>query len=272
MHVSSPNPTDSTKVAAFVDRWRPGGGSERSNYQLFLAELCALLGVDHPDPASPDNAENRYVFERAITRSQPDGSTSTVFADLYKKGCFILETKQGADAKVEAASPTTLSTSKGSRFPSDDKRQDAASTLKPLADQLANDTEEARTLEQQILQRLVDLNHERAAEEAEGKIRWLRPEYPDPDYQASEDRGQVSGKEPGLAGTEIQPTTDKPITEKLTWPKELRAQVALIRRLSSQTPNPTVETITPLLKGRNTAKRKEQIVAILETLESLGWG
>jgi len=60
------------------------------------------------------------------------------------------------------------------------------------------------------------------------------------------------------------------LTEQFKWPKELRTQVALIRRLSAQTA-PTVEAITPMLKGRNTAKRKEQIAAILETLESLGW-
>ena len=31
--------------------------------------------------------------------------------------------------------------------------------------------------EEELLQRLVDLNHKRAAEEAQSKIRWLRPEY-----------------------------------------------------------------------------------------------
>ena len=59
-------PTD--EVSAFVERLRPGGGSERSNYQLFLTELCDLLGVPRPDPAHPDNAGNHYVFERALTR------------------------------------------------------------------------------------------------------------------------------------------------------------------------------------------------------------
>ena len=93
-------PTDD--VSAFVERWRPGGGSERSNYQLFLTELCDLLGVPRPDPAHPDNAENHYVFERALTRRQPDGGSSTVYSDLYKQGCFLLETKQGADQKSAA--------------------------------------------------------------------------------------------------------------------------------------------------------------------------
>ncbi len=34
--------------------------------------------------------------------------------------------------------------------------------------------------DEEILQRLVDLNYERAAEEARGLIRWLRPEFQNP--------------------------------------------------------------------------------------------
>jgi len=86
---------------AFIARWRESGGHERANYQLFLAELCDLLGAPRPDPARPENAENAYVFERSVTRTRPDGATSTVFLDLYRAGCFVLETKQGA-----AADPT----------------------------------------------------------------------------------------------------------------------------------------------------------------------
>jgi len=65
---SDPESVPTDEVSAFVERWRPGGGSERSNYQLFLTELCDLLGVPRPDPAHPDNAENHYVFERALDR------------------------------------------------------------------------------------------------------------------------------------------------------------------------------------------------------------
>ena len=41
--------------------------------------------------------------------------------------------------------------------------------------------EDQQEAEEQLLQRLVDLNHQRAAEEAQGKIRWLRPEYQAPE-------------------------------------------------------------------------------------------
>ena len=34
----------------FIDRWKPSGGGEIANSQMFLAELCTLLGVPVPDP------------------------------------------------------------------------------------------------------------------------------------------------------------------------------------------------------------------------------
>ncbi len=36
--------------------------------------------------------------------------------------------------------------------------------------------------DEEILQRLVDLNHERAEEESRGIIRWLRPEFQNPQH------------------------------------------------------------------------------------------
>ncbi len=91
------------KVDAFVERWKSSGAAERANYQLFLSELCDLLGVVRPDPAGPDDAGNAYVFERSVTFHHGDGSTSGGRIDLYKRGCFVLEAKQGVDRRPEAA-------------------------------------------------------------------------------------------------------------------------------------------------------------------------
>ncbi|WP_018174293.1 DNA methyltransferase [Thioalkalivibrio sp. ALJ9] len=82
------------QVEAFLDRWRDTGGSERANYQLFLTELCALLDLPQPDPASDDTADNAYVFERRVTIRNPDGSENRGYIDLYRRGCFVLEAKQ----------------------------------------------------------------------------------------------------------------------------------------------------------------------------------
>ncbi|MCX6873156.1 MAG: class I SAM-dependent DNA methyltransferase [Verrucomicrobia bacterium] len=97
------------QITAFIDRWEHSGAAERSNYVLFLSELCALLDLPRPDPSSPDNAQNGYVFERAITRKSLDGTTTTGFIDLYRRGSFVLESKQGTNAPGEEnAFATTL--------------------------------------------------------------------------------------------------------------------------------------------------------------------
>jgi hypothetical protein len=51
-----------------------------------LAELCDVLGVPRPDPSVPDEAANRYVFDKAVTFQNPDGKISTGSIDLYRKG------------------------------------------------------------------------------------------------------------------------------------------------------------------------------------------
>lgn len=97
-------PQGSDTLTAFVARWRESGAAERANCQLFLGELCDALGVERPHPTQPDDAQNAYVFERAVTFQNPDGTTSPGRIDLYKRGCFVLEAKQGSDpARAESA-------------------------------------------------------------------------------------------------------------------------------------------------------------------------
>ena len=92
-HTDSP----SAAVENFIADWQASGGAERANYQLFLSGLCDLLGVPRPEPTKPDDRDNAYVFERTVTWQHGDGGTSANFIDLYKRGCFILEAKQGSD-------------------------------------------------------------------------------------------------------------------------------------------------------------------------------
>ncbi|MBK8456835.1 MAG: class I SAM-dependent DNA methyltransferase [Phyllobacteriaceae bacterium] len=79
----------------FIARWKDGsGGAERANYALFLAELCDLIGVGRPDPASADTEFNGYVFERGVTFREAGEKTGHGRIDLYKRGAFVLEAKQ----------------------------------------------------------------------------------------------------------------------------------------------------------------------------------
>jgi len=103
-------------VDLFLERWAASGAAERANYQLFLSELCTLLEVAPPDPTRPDDADNAYVFERNVQFQEDDGSTSIGRIDLYKRGAFVLEAKQGSDAaaadEAAALAPQTSKKSK----------------------------------------------------------------------------------------------------------------------------------------------------------------
>lgn len=93
-----PDATEPTAYAigAFIARWDGTGQAERANYISFLNELCGLLGVERPQPAQ--GGGGNYRFERHVTHHEADGTTSTRRIDLYKRGCFVLEAKQGDNA------------------------------------------------------------------------------------------------------------------------------------------------------------------------------
>jgi len=55
-----------------------------------------VLGV--PRPAGAVGGAGDYRLERAVKRHEDDGGTSSKRIDLYKRGCFVLEAKQGAVA------------------------------------------------------------------------------------------------------------------------------------------------------------------------------
>jgi len=110
----------------FITRWQSADGSERANYQIFIADLCELLDLPKPDPAQDDTRENgvsalanvsgakvkprsgglshnAYVFERRVTFRHGDGSTSNGFIDCYRRGSAIIEAKKlrlGKETKV----------------------------------------------------------------------------------------------------------------------------------------------------------------------------
>ena len=77
---------------SFIARSHASGAAERQ-LGRFLAELRRVLDVPTLDPASPVEAENAYVFEKAVPL--PGGATGRI--DLYRRGCFVLEAKQGSD-------------------------------------------------------------------------------------------------------------------------------------------------------------------------------
>ncbi len=96
MSTESKTPSN-TAVEAFIARWSAASPSERANSQPFLGELCDLLSVPRPD-AQPHGG---YFFEFPVTEHHADGTTSIGRIDLYKRGCFVEESKQFQDVKPE---------------------------------------------------------------------------------------------------------------------------------------------------------------------------
>lgn len=86
------------EVDEFITRWRESGGSERANFQRFADELTQLIGVEQPKVASSDDQNDHYRFERPV-RFGPTASQKTGFIDLYRRGSFIMEGKQGSDRR-----------------------------------------------------------------------------------------------------------------------------------------------------------------------------
>lgn len=114
MHETSADPA-AERIEAFIARWERSASAERANYQSFLIGLCKLLGVTEPEPAGPDDLRNAYVFERAVTFDNGDGTTSAGRIDLYKRGSFVLEAKQGSAGKGADDQPMLLDLSGGAR-------------------------------------------------------------------------------------------------------------------------------------------------------------
>lgn len=81
---------DAHAAQAFIAKWQGVTASELSAAQTFAIDLCHLLGVAPPHPTP----EQDYMFERPITFTHGDGSTSAGRIDLYRRGAFVLESKK----------------------------------------------------------------------------------------------------------------------------------------------------------------------------------
>jgi hypothetical protein len=112
-----------------------------------------------------------------------------------------------------------------------------------------------------ILERLVALNAERAAEERSGLIRWLRPEYQNPN-QTTTTQTELTDS------TETDEIIVTPI-EQQKWPTAAKAQLAAIRDLLRTSSGEwTVLQIAKQFTGNNTQKKLD---AIGENLDRLEW-
>ncbi|WP_197428864.1 hypothetical protein [Phnomibacter ginsenosidimutans] len=116
-----------------------------------------------------------------------------------------------------------------------------------------------------ILEKLVALNKERAAEEANGLVRWLRPEYQHPQGVA-----QSSLNIETTAATATASTA----AELIEWPASLAEQAQAVQRLLQQFAQPISAAIIHQQFKKTSkaaaASREQKIGQLLETISTLG--
>jgi hypothetical protein len=98
-HRHLPYPVNSSALtpSEFLEKWSDSAAAERSNAQSFLSDLCAVLNVDPPHAATSDPERDAYVFEKPVTVPHEGRQEGIGFIDLFKRGHFVLEAKQGSE-------------------------------------------------------------------------------------------------------------------------------------------------------------------------------
>jgi DNA-binding transcriptional ArsR family regulator len=126
--------------------------------------------------------------------------------------------------------------------------------------------------DEQILERLVALNAERAAEERRGFVRWLRPDYQNPsgEQAATQTRRDESESDDAAADEADEAVAAAPRAARdarTAWPKEVPAQLSAIRALfTADQASRSADAVCEAFKGA----RRAAVEQHLESLTGLG--
>ena len=129
----------------------------------------------------------------------------------------------------------------------------------PVPSDLKSEAQQAA--EEDLLARLVALNHVRAEEEKRGVVRWLRPDYQQAKLGLKVPKPETAELDLDIAEGETRPK----------WPSDGLEQVRIVRDLLAKAPGPLASTaIAAQFVGRNTAQRKDRVIKVLENLTAIG--
>ena len=147
-----------------------------------------------------------------------------------------------------------------------------------------SDDEARQAWTERLLERLVDLNTRRAAEEARGTIRWLRPEFQDPARRHAAPATPATQADIELVGGSAVPPADAaaPDTDedsapaatatpatRQPWPADLPEQMRAVADTLATSAQPLdLDALAARFTGRGPWKKR--LPQILETLEVLG--
>jgi len=226
--------------------WALAAGGTLEDRPVYNKTLC-FDPFPFPDPTPAQKQKIRELGERLDAHRK---QVQAQYPDVTITGMYnLLE-------KLRAGQPFT---------DKDREYNDKAlvSTLKQIHDELDAAVLDAYgwhhdISDEEILERLVALNAERAEEERNGLIRWLRPEYQAPDEV---------GRQQVIAGViEPEEVAVAPAAQK-TWAKKPKDQLAAIRDLLLSSGGEwTVDQVAAQFNGAQRQKK-----AIAENLERLEW-
>ena len=147
-----------------------------------------------------------------------------------------------------------------------------------------SDDEARQAWTERLLERLVDLNTRRAAEEARGTIRWLRPEFQDPARRHAAPATPATQADIELVGGSAVPPADAaaPDTDedsapaataapatRQPWPADLPEQMRAVADTLATSAQPLdLDALAARFTGRGPWKKR--LPQILETLAVLG--
>lgn len=121
-----------------------------------------------------------------------------------------------------------------------------------------------------LLQRLVDLNTRRAAEEVSGTVRWLRPEFQNPS-SANAQAAIGMAEQAEAENDEAETSTTAPVISVVqqAWPATLPEQIKAVADILTNAPTPLdLDAIAAHFKARG--RWRERLPTILETLVAIG--
>ncbi|MFM2391999.1 MAG: hypothetical protein RLZZ437_3554 [Pseudomonadota bacterium] len=198
-----------------------------------------------PDPTESQKAHLRHLGEQldAHRKAQQKAHPKLTLTAMYN----VLE-KLRAGERIEGKDKETYD-------------QGLIGILRDLHDQIDAAVAgaygwPATLTDDEILHRLVDLNRERAAEEARGHIRWLRPDYQNP-------AGKVAAAKGEQTTMDIGPTVS---TAKAPWPKTMPEQMAAVLNALGDLGTATPEQIARQFQRA----RAGSVQPLLESLAMIG--
>src|SRR5437660_1450766 len=186
------------------------GARALSRIALDTTKRCVSTHFPFPTPTKPSSGASA-TSANSLTRTASTSSHCMLISRL--PGC----TTSWKNCEVAKRSPLKKR-----------KSTKTVSVLKQIHDDLDAAVFDAygwpRDLtDDQILERLVALNAERAEEEKRGMIRWLRPEFQNPS-------GITAATQTAMKIEVAAEETEHP-PELIVWPDEMPAQIAAVRDL-----------------------------------------